>query len=393
MKPWRSIVFSLGICLLCLSICKSSNPPPVQFQYVHRDICIDSGELRNTYCPPERIKWAERFVIGSEPKSWCTFHKKPIPPVEYELYNICIDSGLLGDAYCPIDRVVAKKYIKGSPEIPSTFCTFHKKPQPIDKKLEIKDGQLYYGDEPIHLCGVSRLEALWRATGAFDFPYDWGDYSLGWYEKQLIDSGINYVRHLGIKDTQFLYDHCKRMKDARIIVEVGVYRAHKDSEGILVDLKEMGRIADIGNVFFDVANEFIDYPGSISKVIGIAMELKRQGCIVSAGAWSGTNGKIQSGLFYEGYKDFDLFSHHREWTVQSFNEALAHGKPVVFNEYFSQGNLTLDQTKAIMKTAFDMGIHVTYYGFRFPKIPGLSKYDPFDYKSILNYAGKLAKGG
>lgn len=266
---------------------------------------------------------------------------------------------------------------------------------PKPPKLTIRDGKLYYGNggtERIILCGVSRWEALWRETGEHDSCGGWGEYSLSWYENELINSGINYVRHGGIKNTQFLYDHCKRMRDAGIIVEITVYRAGVGSQGILVNLADMGELAKLGNVFFDVNNEFLDEPNNINKVIEIAKNLKAQGCLVSAGAWSGSSGKAQSEIFHQRYNDYDIETHHREWNTASFRESMQYGKPVVWNEYFAmKAGLSLEQIKSLMRLAFDCGIQgVQYYGFRLENISGLEKYDSFDYSEILNYAGQLA---
>ncbi len=262
-------------------------------------------------------------------------------------------------------------------------------PPPIKKKLSVAGNKFYYGEDEIKLCGVSRLEALWRMTNEHGW-HGWGDeYSQDEYEKDLIDSGINYVRHLGIKDNDLLYQHCERMRKAGIIVEIGVYRV-AEAEGILVDLDYMVELAKLGNVFFDVCNEFIGSDESeINTVIGIAKNLRDQGCLVSAGAWSGADGKALSDLFYSQYDDHDIASHHRDWDEDSWNETMAHGKPVVFNEYFSQGNLSLDEVKEIMDESFGLGIATQYYGFRWPGIPGLSVYDPFPYMSIVDYAGQL----
>lgn len=262
------------------------------------------------------------------------------------------------------------------------------------KKLSVSNGKICYGDKPIKLCGVSRWEALWRETEEFDSCGGWGQYSLAWYENELKNSGINYVRHAGIKDTQFLYDHCKRLRGMGIFVETTVFRAHAGSEGILVNLGDMGELAKLGNVFFDVNNEFLDRPDSVSTVIGISNNLKSQGCIVSAGAWSGERGKTQSITFHQRYNKHDVETHHRDWNPDSFKETLAYRKPVVWNEYFAmKSNLTLEQVKSLMREAFACGVQgVNYYGFRFRGIPGLTDYDDFDYKEILNYAGRLAKG-
>ena len=261
---------------------------------------------------------------------------------------------------------------------------------PDDRVLSVENGKIYYGDNEITLCGVSRREALWRSTGEYNPMGGWGsDYSLEEYESDIEDSGINYVRHLGIKDTHFMIAHIARMKDIDVIVEIEVYDAYKGNYGILVDIDSMGEVAEIGNVFFDCANEFLNDEDSIDIVIDLAKRLKAQGCIVSAGAWSGEQGYDLSTVFHNRYSDYDIESTHRNWNVETWNEALSYGKPVTWNEYFSQGNLSLQEVKDLMKTAFDMGLNVCYYGFRWPGIPGLSRYDPFPYKSILTYAGEL----
>ncbi len=330
----------------------------------------------------------------------CLNNADPEDPIEYVERDVCLDSGSLRHVFCPEDRIERRKYIKDSLEIPSDWCSYHKAPEdpdltdpPIENKtLSVRDGLIYYGDEEITLCGVSRREALWRSTGEFNPMGGWGsDYSLAEYESDIDESDVNYVRHLGIMNTPFMIAHIKRMKKIDVIVEIEVYDAYKGSFGILVDIDSMDKVSEIGNVFFDVGNEFLNDDDAVDIVINIAKRLKAQGCIVSAGAWSGVQGKEQSKSFYNQYKDFDIFSHHREWRVESFNETLAHRKPVVFSEYFSQGNLTLDETKAIMKTAFDMGIHVQYYGFRFEGIPGLKTFDPFHWKDILTFAGELVE--
>jgi len=263
-------------------------------------------------------------------------------------------------------------------------------PPAPDKKLTVENGKLYYGGEEIKLCGVSRREALWRETGEYNPMGGWtSDYTFTDYETDIKTSGINYVRHLGIKDTHFMMDHIRRMKAADVIVEIEVYDAYKGNYGVLVDIDSMGEVAEIGNVFFDVGNEFLDWEPAIDVAINLATRLKGQGCIVSAGAWSGDEGKEYSDEFHIRYSDYDIETHHREWTAASWTESLSYGRPVTFNEYFSQGNLTLEETKDLMDEAFDTGcLAVNYYGFRFDKIPGLTRYDPFDYRTILIYAGQ-----
>jgi hypothetical protein len=264
-------------------------------------------------------------------------------------------------------------------------------PPPEEKRLSIDGDKILYGNKPIKLCGVSRWEALWRETGEHGSP-GWGQYSLEWYEQQLIDSGINYMRHAGIKNTQLLYDHCKRMKDAGIIVEVSVYRASEASEGVLVNLEEMGAVSALSNVFFDINNEFSGAPESVERAVALA-DLLYDGCIVSGGAWSGGAGLLQSEAFHGRYPHVDIVSHHRDWTEASFRSDLVHGKPVVWSEYFAhKDNLSLSQVENLMNLAFECGLFgCQYYGFRFKGLPGLINEDPFDYREILTYAGKLTE--
>ena len=69
------------------------DPPIPPVQYVYVDTCIDSQEMRNTYCPDDRIEFNKKYVEGIEPLTWCSFHKKPPDPPDpfppkYETYSI-----------------------------------------------------------------------------------------------------------------------------------------------------------------------------------------------------------------------------------------------------------------------------------------------------------------
>ena len=62
-------------------------PDPPQPEYTYRDTCLDSGKMRNTYCPDDRIEFNKKFIKGTEPITWCDFHKKPSPPIPpYPVY-------------------------------------------------------------------------------------------------------------------------------------------------------------------------------------------------------------------------------------------------------------------------------------------------------------------
>lgn len=357
-------------------LCKIDHSPVPNIEYVYVDVCKDSMFLPNQYCPLDKIEGSKKYAKGFEPKEKCDIHKKVSPIIEYEYHDVCIDSGLLKDQYCPVDRVLNKKYEKHQPGIPSTFCTFHKKPDvPVFPKLQIIGDRLFYGDVN-KFCGASRREAWWRKIQPFGFVHDWGNKSLEWYEDVLINSGINYVYHWGVRDTRLMEASCRKFRDAGIIVEIGCYRVGGPGEGILVNLDEMGDLAELGNVFFDCQNEFIGSDQTeIIKVINIAETLKDQGCLISAGAWSGPDGKAMSDVFHDQYSSYHIRNHHRDWNGGSFSESKTHGKPVAFNEFFSQGNKTLQQIKDIIETSMSMGIATCYYGFRWLGLSDLSKID------------------
>ena len=61
-----------------LAPCTLDHLPPVEYVYV--DTCIDSQEMRNIYCPDNRIEFNKKYVKGAEPLTWCSFHKEPDPP-------------------------------------------------------------------------------------------------------------------------------------------------------------------------------------------------------------------------------------------------------------------------------------------------------------------------
>ncbi|MHA1225180.1 MAG: hypothetical protein ACTSPV_00390 [Candidatus Hodarchaeales archaeon] len=282
-----------------------------------------------------------------------------------------------------------KKQIK-EPDIP---------PPPVKpSKLAVKGNGIFYGNGgtiPIKLIGVYRWEALWRETGEHNCQWDWGKYSLAWYEEELSKYDFNCVRHGGVLDTKFLYEHCKRMKEQGKIVQVTIFR--NVDEGILVRLEDMPDLAKLGNVFFDI-NEFCSAeltPGraDVYRAIEIIEELTEKGCIVSAGSWGASScGEELSDEFHSRCDKHQIEQHHRRWDKESFLDSLKYGKPAIFDEYFSMGDLSLQDVKDLMRLAIDLGYSgIDYYGFRFEEIPGLKHYDPFDYRKPLEYFEILCK--
>lgn len=262
---------------------------------------------------------------------------------------------------------------------------------PAEKILSVSNGKLYYGEDEIRLSGVSQREAFWRSTGEYNPFGGWQDYSLEMYEVDIEESGINYVRHMGVQDTQFMVDFCTRMKAIDVIVEVEVYDAYDGSYGVLVDINEMWKLDDIGNVIFDCGNEFLNYEPAIGIVIGLAEQLVEMGCLVSAGAWSGPEGQGYSEIFHDLYFGHQIETHHRHWVVPHWESTIAYGKPVLFNEFFTFGahDKDLEDCKAIMLQAFDTGCTgVQFYNFWWPGIEAETP-APFYYRDMMDFAGSL----
>ena len=89
-------------------------PPPV-IEYVYVDTCIDSGFMRNTFCPDDRIKFNKKYVKGTEPLSWCAFHKEPTPPIplpekfeEYHIHWIGLLSWMMAHPEENVDVLIEK---------------------------------------------------------------------------------------------------------------------------------------------------------------------------------------------------------------------------------------------------------------------------------------------
>ncbi len=261
-------------------------------------------------------------------------------------------------------------------------------------RLRVEGDTIYYrndGTIPIKLCGVSRWEALWREKHTY---FDWGPYSLAWYENELGKYGINYVRHGSyLQDFEFVYQHCKRMRDKGIIVELTVFRTL--AEGRLLELSQSNiqRLNDLGNVFFDCHNEFMDDIERVYEAKRIAEIITGYGGIVSGGAWgASTDGEKNSELFHSICSAHKISTVHRQWTSGEITNALKYGKPVIRNEYFDRGDLGLGAVKQIMYETFEAGGQgCTYYGFAIAGLEGLIAPDPFDYKEMLIYAGNLTK--
>ena len=91
-------------------------------------ICTESHQLATPNCPSTRV---QRFLRGTQPRSYCSIHSGTKPDVsatndngsdgDMVTVSICVDSGMLAGPNCPN---VVKKEIPAS-KVPTQVCTLH----------------------------------------------------------------------------------------------------------------------------------------------------------------------------------------------------------------------------------------------------------------------------
>lgn len=109
-----TIIFMVGCPSPVITPPDPPDPPDPIIEYVERSVCLESGLLEHIYCPPETVT-RKKFVEGTEPTTWCDFHKKPPdPPFVYPEVIEDIHAGFLGiylwylvEGWNPADDLIA----------------------------------------------------------------------------------------------------------------------------------------------------------------------------------------------------------------------------------------------------------------------------------------------
>lgn len=231
---------------------------------------------------------------------------------------------------------------------------------PSQPKLSVSGGVLYCGNKKFKGAGASSRLALLDKTGEHGFGPWPPDYQFEDYIQDIKDSGINYVRHIGSMDFDFLKAHCQEMKDNNIVVEVEVYDpALLDFP--FVDISRMGELSELGNVLINPGNEFRDDASQVNIVLDICEDLTNQGCIVGSGAWSDP-GEPLSELFFSSNPKISYSTHHRHWVEAHWKKTIAYGFPTMANEIFNLTGMSLTDVSLLMSQAFQAGCQgVQYY--------------------------------
>jgi len=259
----------------------------------------------------------------------------------------------------------------------------HPSPPPLPK-LVVSGGVLRWGDT-IQFAGASDRCALIKETEEYPDIALWSDpnYKLAEYENDLIESGINYVRHIGSMNTQFMIDHVLRMRAAGIVVEIEVYDPNLIPNPF-VNLSEMWKLAILGNTLFDVGNEFRAYEPAIGMVKSICDQLLLQNCLVGAGAWSAP-GQGYSQTFHNEYNKHTYETAHRHWVESHWRIALDYlpHKPVMANEIFNLTNMSLAAVESLFGRIFQVGCQGGQY-YHWGGLP-----DQLAFKDVLDVASKF----
>lgn len=123
-------------------------------------------------------------------------------------------------------------------------------PPPPEKQLRAVGKKIYYGDEPVHLGGNSWRHILRAEVGlAGKLPLNLAD-----YEKKCGESGQNFVRHDCVPNASFVRDHCLRMREKGIFVQLTF--GEGSGKPLYCNPHEIiAATRDIGTIIYDPVNE------------------------------------------------------------------------------------------------------------------------------------------
>jgi len=269
-------------------------------------------------------------------------------------------------------------------------------PNPGPPRLRVMGGGLFYGNKRVKLPGVGRWEAWWRDL---EIPGQgtWGKKSYNWYVDQIVKYKLPYVRHGSVKDPLYVRDKCIELKERGLAAfGLPIFVELTLSNGDLPYLgdpeKMVDKTLDIGTVFYDSHNEFLDKKAWYDRAVEITDMVLSKGGIVGGGAWGhSSQGKEWSQKYINEYGKSSYITSHRPWTKKQIEDLVKLGKPVVFNEYFDRGDLGLSETEAIMRRAFEAGAAaVQYYGVRCPDCTqDIPNCDPAPFWKYFEMAGKF----
>ena len=162
MNPKKLAV--LFLLILAIVACNGITPPPENGpEYVTVWICPESGALSGPYCP---VAEQRTYLKGEQPTETCAIHQELFD------FEVCIDSGKLKHTWCPEDRIEIRKYPAG--EEPQSRCDFHKEPIPqLDMELRVPEINKKLG-YPIYMgaffakdLGISHSDFTWEEVKKF----------------------------------------------------------------------------------------------------------------------------------------------------------------------------------------------------------------------------------
>lgn len=269
--------------------------------------------------------------------------------------------------------------MKKKPNPPEPPPPVPPKPDKAIKSLEVRNGKFIVNGQPTKLYGVSKRGMI--AVGSGDLPGM--NYTYAEIKKALFASNINLIRVLAGKNLSFFRNEVVDFLAHGKNVHVELWDAAKPHRAYQAHWKDTFNAVKDLPVFFCAHNEFTEH-GGINGAKMIVEYVVNRGCIISAGAWWGAEGKRLSKEFKAICNDYQIVDHHRNWTKESFRESMEAGKPGIMSELHTKDN-SFPHIKNLFKSAFDWGCEAVnvYPLMNF----GMGKGSRF--QAILNYVSNF----